>query len=88
MKKAREARAMVAAMRVVGNKEGKGSKGHGVGNKGGVRQRGKWRWQQERWQGGWWASNSHEGNGDSNGKVEDVGDGNGNKAGEQHRGKG
>jgi hypothetical protein len=28
MKRARVARAMVTAMRVVGNKEGKGSKGH------------------------------------------------------------
>ena len=41
MKKAREARAMVAAMRVVGNKEGKGSKGHDIGNMGGMQQRGQ-----------------------------------------------
>jgi hypothetical protein len=35
-KRARAARAMVTAMRAAGNEEGKGSKGHGVGNKGGV----------------------------------------------------
>ncbi len=39
-KRARAARAMVTAMRVVGNKEGKGSKGHDLSNKGGVQQRG------------------------------------------------
>ncbi len=35
-KRERVARAMVMAMRVEGNKEGKGGMGHGVGNKGGV----------------------------------------------------
>ncbi len=35
-KMTRAARAMVTTMRVPGNKEGKGGKGHGVGNKGGV----------------------------------------------------
>jgi hypothetical protein len=34
-KRARVARAMVTAMRVAGNKEGKGGMGHGVGNEGG-----------------------------------------------------
>ncbi len=34
-KMARMARAMVTAMRVPVNKEGKGSTGHGVGNEGG-----------------------------------------------------
>ncbi len=33
---ARVARAMVTTKRVPGNKEGKGGKGHGVGNKGGM----------------------------------------------------
>jgi hypothetical protein len=36
-KRARTARAMVMAMRVPVNEEGKGSTGHGVGDKGGVR---------------------------------------------------
>ncbi len=39
-KRARVERAMVMAMRVVGNKEGKGdNKKDGVGNEGGVQQR-------------------------------------------------
>jgi hypothetical protein len=40
-KRARVARAMVMAiaMRVVGNKEGEGSMGHGVGNEGGMQRR-------------------------------------------------
>jgi hypothetical protein len=37
-KRARMARAMVMAMRVPVNEEGKGSMGHGIGNEGGVRQ--------------------------------------------------
>ncbi len=42
-KRARMARAMVMAMRVVGNKEGKGDdKKDGGGNEGGVQQRGRW----------------------------------------------
>ncbi len=32
MKRARAARAMGMAMRMLGNKEGKGGKGHGIGN--------------------------------------------------------
>ncbi len=35
-KRVRAARAMVTVMRVVGNKEGKGGKGNGVGDKGGM----------------------------------------------------
>ncbi len=43
-KRARVARAMVMAMRVVGDKEGEGDdKKDGGGNEGGVRQRGRWR---------------------------------------------
>ena len=42
MKRARLARAMVTAMRVPVDEEGKGGTGHGVGNEGGVRQRGRW----------------------------------------------
>ncbi len=41
-KRARMARAMVMAMRVPVNKEGKGGTGHDVGNEGGVQQRGQW----------------------------------------------
>jgi hypothetical protein len=41
-KRERAARAMVMAMRVLGNKEGEGGKGHGVGNKGNVHQKGQW----------------------------------------------
>ncbi len=36
-KRARMARAMVMAMRVLVNEEGKGGTGHGVGDKGGAR---------------------------------------------------
>ncbi len=35
-KRARTARAMVTAMRVLGNKKGKSGKGHGISSKGGV----------------------------------------------------
>ncbi len=35
-KRAKVARVMVMAMRAVNNKEGKGSTGHGIGNKGSV----------------------------------------------------
>ncbi len=48
MKRARMARAMVMAMRVPVDKEGKGGTGHGVGGKGGVQQRGQWQRRQER----------------------------------------
>ncbi len=41
-KRARMARAMVTAIRVPVDKEGKGGTGHGVGNKGGMQQRGQW----------------------------------------------
>jgi hypothetical protein len=36
-KRARAARVMVTAIRVAGDKKGKGGKGHGVRDKGGVR---------------------------------------------------
>jgi hypothetical protein len=41
-KRARMARAMVTAMRVVVDEEGEGGTGHGIGDKGGMRQRGRW----------------------------------------------
>ncbi len=63
-KRARMARAMVTAMRVPVDKEGKGGTGHGVGNKGGMQQRGQWRWRQEQWQKGWRVSDSNKGDGD------------------------
>ncbi len=40
-KMARVLSAMVTTKRVPGNKEGNGGKGHGVGNKGGMQQRGQ-----------------------------------------------
>ncbi len=63
-KRARMARAMVMAMRVPVDKEGKGGMSHSVGNKVGMQQRGRWQWRQERWQQRWWASKGDEGNGD------------------------
>ncbi len=62
-KRARMARAMVTAMRVPINEEGEGGTGHGIGNKGGVRQRGQGRRRQEQWQQGWQASDGNKGNG-------------------------
>ncbi len=44
-KRARVERVMVMAMRAAGDKEGKGdNEKDGVGNEGGVRQRGRWQW--------------------------------------------
>ncbi len=52
-KRARVDRGMVTEMRVVGDKEGKGDdKNDDVGDEGGVRQRGRWRWLQEQWRRG------------------------------------
>jgi hypothetical protein len=39
-KEARATRVMVMVMRVAGDKEGKGGKGHGISNMGGLQQRG------------------------------------------------
>ena len=39
---ARAARVMVTTKRVPGNREGKGGKGHGIGNEGGMQRRGQW----------------------------------------------
>jgi hypothetical protein len=75
----RVARAMMMAMRVVGKVKGGGSKGHGVGDKGGMQQRQQWQWQQECWQQGWQVSNSNWGNGDGN--VNNVDNLNRDKAG-------
>jgi hypothetical protein len=55
---------MVMAMRVLVDKDGKGGTGHGIGNKGGMQQRGRWQWRQDQWQQGWQASNGDKGNGD------------------------
>jgi hypothetical protein len=41
-KRAGVAKAMVTALRVVGNKEGKDGKGNGIGDKGGMQCRGQW----------------------------------------------
>jgi hypothetical protein len=49
-KRARVERAMVSAMRVSVDEEGKGDdEKDGVGDKGGVRRRGRWRRRQEQW---------------------------------------
>ncbi len=49
-KRARVERAMVTAMRVAVDEEGEGDdEKDGVGDEGGVQQRGRWRWRQERW---------------------------------------
>ncbi len=49
-KRVRVARMMVTGMRVVDNEEGQGNKkDDGVNNEGGVQQRGRWQWLQERW---------------------------------------
>jgi hypothetical protein len=77
---------MVMAMRVAGSEEGGDSKGHGIGNKGGVQRREQRHWRQERWQQGCRVSESNEGNDDGN--ISNVDDGDGDKAGEQGRGKG
>ncbi len=79
---------MVTTMRFPGNKEGKGGKGHGVGNEGGVQQRGQWRQRQERWQQGWLGINGNEGNGDGDSNGNNAGDCDGNEAGRQQRGQG
>ncbi len=71
---------MVMAMRVAGNKEGKGDKEEdGVGDKGGVQQRGQWQRLQEQWQQELRASDGNKGN--VNGKGNNVGNGDGDKAG-------
>ncbi len=41
------------AMRVVGNEEAKGGKSNGVGDNGGVQQRGQWQQWQKQWRQGW-----------------------------------
>jgi hypothetical protein len=74
-KRARMARAMVTAMRVLVNEEGEGSMGHGVGNEGGMPRIGRWQRWQERWQQGWRASNSNKGNGNGEGKQQSTSNG-------------
>jgi hypothetical protein len=71
-KRARMARAMVTAMRVPVNKEGKGGTGHCAGNEGGMQQIGQWQRWQERWQRGWQASNGNEGDGNGEGKQQST----------------
>jgi hypothetical protein len=77
-KRARVDRAMVMEMSVVGDEEGEGNdEKDGVGNEGGVQQRGRWGRLQERWQRVWLASYGDEGDGDGDGDGEgdDMGDG-------------
>jgi hypothetical protein len=75
MKRARIARAMVTAMRVPVNKEGESSTGHGIGDKGGVQQKGQWGWRQDQWQQGWQASNGNKGNDNGEGKQKSTSNG-------------
>ncbi len=74
-KRARMARAMVTATRVAVNEEGEGGTGHGIGDKGGVRRRGRWQRRQERWLQGWRASDGDEGDGDGEGKQQSTSNG-------------
>jgi hypothetical protein len=69
-KRVRASRALVMVMRVVGNKEGKGGKGHGIGEEGDMQRRGKWQQRQD-------DGNTGDGGGDGN----NVGNGNGNNVG-------
>ena len=72
---------MVMGIRVAGDEEeGKRYEaGNGVDDEGGVQQRERWLWRQERWQRGWQAIDGNKG--DGNGDDDDVGDDNGDKAG-------
>ncbi len=73
-------KAMAMGIRVAGDEEGEGDEaGDGVGDEGGVRQRERWLWRQERWQQGWQAIDGDKGDGD--------GDGDGDEAGGQRRGQ-
>jgi hypothetical protein len=86
-KEGKGGKVMVTAIRVAGDKEGKGNKeGDGVGNKGDVQQRWRWQQQQEQWQQGWWVSDNNKGDGSSNGDGNNLGNGDGNKGGGQQRG--
>ncbi len=78
-KRVRASKAIRTAMRVMGNGEAKGSKGIGVGDEGGVQQKGQWRWRQMQLQQGWQESGSDKGDCDGDGDKD--GDGNGNEAG-------
>jgi hypothetical protein len=71
---------------VPGNREGKGGKGHGIGDEGGVQQRGQWQQQQGRWRRGWRASMGNKGDGDGNGDCANLGDSDNNEAGGQRKG--
>jgi hypothetical protein len=88
MMMARVARVMVTAKRVPGNKEGKGGKDHGIGDEGGMQQRGRWQQQRGQWQQGWWASNGDNGDGNNNSNSTNVGNGDGDEADRQQRGQG
>jgi hypothetical protein len=65
----------LGGLRQLFDKEGKGGMGHGISNKGGVRQRGQWQWRQEQWQQGWQASDGNEGDGNGEGKQQSTSNG-------------
>ena len=79
---------MAMGIRVAGDEEDEGDEvGDGVGVEGGMRQRERWLWRQERWQRGWQAIDGDKGDGDGGG--DDMGDGDGDEAGgRQRRGQG
>ena len=78
---------MAMGKRVAGDEEGASDEaGDGVGDEGGVRQRERWLWWQERWQQGCQAIDGDKGDGDGYG--DDVGDGDGDEAGGRQRGQG
>ncbi len=82
----RAARTMVTTKRVPGNREGKGGMGHGIGNEGGMQQRGQWQQQRGRWRQGWRASVGNEGDGNGDGDCANMGDSDDNEAGGQQKG--
>ncbi len=67
-KRARRARAIVMAMRVPVNEEGKGGTGHGV-DEGGMRRIGQGQRRQEQWQQGWQTSGDNKDNGNRRQKT-------------------
>ena len=60
-----KAMAMGIRVAVAGDEERGGDEaGDGVGDEGGVQQRERWLWRQERWQRGWQAIDGNKGDGD------------------------
>jgi len=84
-------KAMAMGIRVAGDEdeEGEGDEaGDGIGDEGGVQQRERWLWRQERWQRGWQVIDGDKGDDDGNGNKVGDGDGDGDEAGGRRRGQG